>query len=166
MRAASAASGDGPPGAALAAAGAAFADAAGGASGVLIGTLLETTGRTLQDADGPLDARTVGSALGAGLAALQALGGAQPGDKTMVDTLHPFITALNAAADDGAALAHAWSQGLEAARAGAESTRTMQSRRGRAARVGARGDGSPDPGAISVLLCLEAAAPVIGQECA
>jgi dihydroxyacetone kinase len=165
MRAAVAAAGDGPPGATLAAAGAAFADAAGGASGALVGTLLETTGRTLQDAGEPVGARAVGSSLAAGLAALQALGGAQPGDKTMVDTLHPFVAALNGAAEAGAPLPRAWSEGVAAARAGAESTHAMASRRGRAARVGTRGDGSHDPGAMSVLLCLEAAGTVIEADC-
>jgi dihydroxyacetone kinase len=159
MRAAAAVVDGGAPGPELRAAGAAFMDAAGGASGALLGTLLQTAGRSLGDVAAP-DAPAVAGALADGLAALRRLGGAEPGDKTMVDTLHPFAEAFAAAVDDGATVAAAWHDSLGAARRGAESTRELVSRRGRASRVGRRSAGSPDPGAMSVLYVLEAAGAV------
>jgi dihydroxyacetone kinase phosphoprotein-dependent L subunit len=159
MRAAVAAGSGDTPGAVLRAAGAAFMDAAGGASGALLGTALQTAGRSLADAGEVPGAADVAAALADGLSALQRLGGAQPGDKTMVDTLQPFIAAFTAAAEEGASVADAWRTSLGAARRGAESTRDLVSRRGRASRVGSRSAGSPDPGAMSVLYALEAVRP-------
>ena len=159
MRAAVAAGAGDTPGALLRVAGAAFMDAAGGASGALLGTALQTAGRSLADAGESPTARDVAAAVTDGVAALRRLGRAEPGDKTMVDTLQPFAAAFAAAAEDGASVADAWRTSLGAARRGAESTRDMVSRRGRASRVGSRSAGSPDPGAMSVLYALEAACP-------
>ena len=159
MRAAVAAGGGDTPGAVLQVAGAAFMDAAGGASGALLGTALQATGRSLEGAGDAPGAAAVAAALADGLAALQRLGRAEPGDKTMVDTLQPFVVAFTAEAGEGASIADAWGRSLGAARRGAESTRDLVSRRGRASRVGSRSAGSPDPGAMSVLYALEAARP-------
>jgi len=144
----------------LAAAGAAFADASGGASGALIGALLSATGRTL--GDGPYDAAAMTSALQAGLAMVMRLGKAQPGDKTLIDALHPFIDALAAQPPDQT-LADAWLAALPAAQLGAESTSAMIARRGRSARLGERSLGHPDPGAMSMVYLLQAMGDVLSQ---
>lgn len=149
---------EGNAGQLLVEAGAAFADAAGGASGALVGALLSTTGRTL--GDGPYDTANVVRALQAGLTMVKRLGKAQPGDKTLIDALQPFVDALAAQAADQP-LAAAWAAALPAARQGAAATAAMVARRGRSAKLGERSLGHPDPGAVSLTLLLQAADAVL-----
>jgi dihydroxyacetone kinase phosphoprotein-dependent L subunit len=143
-------------------AGGAFADAAGGASGALIGAFLFSAGQTLRS--GPYDAASVHGALNAGLDALCRLGKAKPGDKTMVDTLAPFVASLGQSVSETTPLAIAWQQALIAAADGAQSTTNMVARRGRAARLGVRSLGHPDPGAMSLLMMLKTAGDVLNEE--
>jgi len=143
-------------------AGYAFSDAAGGASGALIGTFFVTFGQTLGDQ--PCTPGSVHNALNAGLQAVCDMGQSKPGDKTLIDTLDPFTRALGSAVNEGAALADAWQQALPAAQAGARSTADMISRRGRSSRLGERSLGHPDPGAISVLYMLEAVGETLRGE--
>jgi dihydroxyacetone kinase len=144
----------------LAEAGAAFADASGGASGALVGALLSTTGRAL--GDGPYDAVAVTKALQAGLTMVMRLGKAQPGDKTLIDALQPFVDALAAQPTDRP-LAKVWLAALPAARQGAEATSAMVARRGRSAKLGERSLGHPDPGATSIVYLLQAMGDVLAQ---
>lgn len=146
------------PGARLAQAGMAFADAAGGASGALVGMFIATTGQRL--GEGPFDTAAVQAALAAGLATVQRLGKAQVGDKTMVDTLAPFVAALD---EHGAEpLVAAWQAALPAAEAGATSTESMTARLGRASKLGERSVGHRDAGAVSMLVVLTAVGAVLG----
>jgi dihydroxyacetone kinase len=135
-------------------AGAAFADAAGGASGALVGTLIMTIGQNLP-AD-QIDAPALHRALDAGLNAVCLLGRAKVGDKTMVDTLAPFVHAFGVATSDGESLVVTWQKALPAAEEGMQSTAEMVSKRGRASRLGERSKGSLDPGAVSILYLLRA----------
>ncbi|GGX73236.1 DAK2 domain-containing protein [Streptomyces minutiscleroticus] len=119
-----------------------FLDEVGGTSGPLIGLLFQEVGRALA-AHG--DGRE-GWAAGVreGLAAIQRVGEAEPGDRTMVDALAPARDAL----DGGAGFADA----ARAALAGARATADIRARRGRASYVGERALGAPDPGATGVAL--------------
>jgi len=89
-------------------------------------------------------------ALLAGLARMQEIGGAKPGDRTMIDALYPALSALN----DGIAAAAA------AARKGADHTATLSvAKAGRAAYVNAEKlAGHADPGAEAVARLFEALA--------
>lgn len=140
-------------------AGSAFADAAGGASGALVGTLILTVGQKV--GDGPFTAAAIHAALDAGLTVVCQMGKARSGDKTMVDTLDPFSQALGNGAAAGLALAAAWQAALPAADAGAHATAALISRRGRAARLGERSRGHLDPGAMSMLYMLQAVGEVL-----
>jgi dihydroxyacetone kinase len=140
-------------GALLSRAGMAFSDAAGGASGALYGMFLATVGKEL--GDGPYDTPAVAAALQAGQDVVARLGKAQPGDKTMLDALAPFVDALRAAGD--APLAEAWQNALPAAAAGAAATADMVARRGRSSKLGERSRGHRDPGAVSMTYLLQAA---------
>src|SRR5690606_10095365 len=71
----------------------------GGASGPLYGSFFRTAGKNLEGA-GP-DLAELAAALRAGLEAVQRMGAAQPGDKTMVDALSPAVTVLEQAAEKG-----------------------------------------------------------------
>ena len=149
------------PGPLIARAGTAFADAAGGASGALVGILITTTGQSLTG--DTIDAKAVHQALAAGLAALCKLGKAKAGDKTMVDTLDPFVRSLGEAVEGGAALPAAWQSALAAAEQGARATADLISKRGRASRLGERSRGNLDAGAMSMLYVLQAVGEVLND---
>ncbi|MFC4145103.1 dihydroxyacetone kinase subunit DhaL [Micromonospora mangrovi] len=87
-----------------------------------------------------------------GTATVRRLGGAGPGDKTMVDALVPATEALTAATGG---LADALAAAADAARAGAESTADLVANRGRASYVGEVARGVLDPGAVAVALIVE-----------
>ena len=136
--------------------GIAFQNAAGGASGALVGAWLIAIGTGLPDRDEAVDAAALARALDQALSTLQRLGQAQPGDKTMVDTLAPFCAALNDTAARGLGISDAWAAALPAGAAGMLSTIDMVSRRGRASRLGERSRGVQDAGATSIYHVLHA----------
>jgi dihydroxyacetone kinase len=164
FRAAAAAERGSTPGQVLTQAGAAFSNAAGGASGALVGMFIMTIGSALTSPTP--DARAVHTALAAGLGALMKLGKAQVGDKTMIDTLDPFVKAYGAAVEAGAGVSDAWQQALPAAAAGRDSTKEMISKRGRSAVLKEKSLGHLDPGAASIYYVLEAVGAVLADRCA
>ncbi|MBO7940628.1 dihydroxyacetone kinase subunit L [Streptomyces sp. S9] len=133
------------PGAVLVLAGRQLISTVGGASGPLYGTLLRRTGKALGDAAEVSEERFA-EALDAGVDAVMRLGGAAPGDKTMIDALVPAVAALGEGF--GAAAA--------AAERGAEATVPLQARKGRASYLGERSIGHQDPGATSAALLVAA----------
>ncbi|MFD3885332.1 dihydroxyacetone kinase subunit DhaL [Streptomyces microflavus] len=135
------------PGAVLTLAGRQLISTVGGASGPLYGTLLRRTGKALGE-DAEVTQEQLAQAFAAGVAAVGQLGGAQAGDKTMLDALLPAAEAL-ALSFRGAA---------DAARAGAEATVPLPARKGRASYLGERSIGHQDPGATSAALLVEALA--------
>ncbi|WP_327312509.1 dihydroxyacetone kinase subunit DhaL [Streptomyces sp. NBC_01235] len=135
----------GTPGAVLVLAGRQLISTVGGASGPLYGTLLRRTGKALGDA-AEVDEGGFAEALRTGVDAVMQLGGAAPGDKTMIDSLVPAVDAL----PDGFRAARA------AAEQGAEATTPLQARKGRASYLGERSIGHQDPGATSAALLIAA----------
>ncbi|MEU2433611.1 dihydroxyacetone kinase subunit DhaL [Streptomyces sp. NPDC007861] len=133
------------PGAVLALSGRHLISTVGGASGPLYGTLLRRTGKALGDAP-EVSREQLADALRAGVAAVAQLGGAQPGDKTMLDALEPAA----------AALGESFAAAREAADEGAAATVPMLARKGRASYLGERSIGHQDPGATSSALLIAA----------
>ncbi|MFF7236741.1 dihydroxyacetone kinase subunit DhaL [Streptomyces collinus] len=133
------------PGQVLTLAGRQLISTVGGASGPLYGTLLRRAGKALGDA-AEVDEAQLAEALRAGVDGVMALGGAAPGDKTMIDALAPAVDAL----PDGFAAARA------AAEEGAVATTPLQARKGRASYLGERSIGHQDPGATSSALLIAA----------
>lgn len=141
----------------LARAGAAWSESAGGTSGALWGSALAAMGSALSDtADADADALVAAVAQGAD--AILRLGGAAPGDKTMVDALVPFVEAITAARAVGVSLGDAWTDAAGAAATAAEATARIVARRGRARTHGDHSLGHPDPGATSFALLMAAVA--------
>jgi len=159
MRAVTAALAEGeaaaPPGRRLTLAGKTLVSTVGGASGPLWGSALRRGGRALGDA-AELDGPALVEVLTAALAAVQELGAAVPGDKTMVDALGPAVEALRERVEAGAGLDSALAAAAEAADAGARATTPMQARKGRASYLGERSVGHQDPGATSTALIVRA----------
>ena len=131
----------------LSAAGDAWSDRAGGTSGALWGSLLTAIGSALGNQNElTLDAIT--DALIAGRDAVQRLGGAQVGDKTMVDALVPLVDAF--VSTDGNLKAKG-EAAVAAGQAGVESTAQLVARLGRARPLGEKSLGTADPGAVSLV---------------
>ena len=143
------------PASVLAAAGEAWAARAGGTSGALWGVGLVAAARMLAD-DAPARADAVARAAMAALEGITRLGGAKPGDKTLVDALEPFATTLQQEVGRGQPLGEAWQAAAEAATRAAEATAQMLPRLGRARPLAERSKGHADPGATSLALCLRA----------
>ncbi|MFI2760495.1 dihydroxyacetone kinase subunit DhaL [Streptomyces echinatus] len=135
------------PGAVLTLAGRQLISTVGGASGPLYGTLLRRTGKALGDA-AEVDQEQLAAALREGVDGVMKLGGAAPGDKTMIDALVPAVDAL----------ASGFAAARTAAEEGAEATTPLQARKGRASYLGERSIGHRDPGATSSALLIAALA--------
>jgi L-erythrulose 1-kinase len=137
----------------LAHAGAEWAEHAGGTSGALWGAALTAFGNVLGD-DGAADDDVIVRAVRAGVDAVVRLGGAQLGDKTMVDALVPFAERLEKAVAEGTGLHDAWQQATQAAEQAASATADIVSRLGRSRVLGEKSLGTPDPGATSFAILM------------
>ncbi|MFE5600768.1 dihydroxyacetone kinase subunit DhaL [Streptomyces coelicoflavus] len=140
------------PGAVLILAGRQLISKVGGASGPLYGTLLRRTGKALGDS-AEVSAGQLAEALRTGVDAVRTLGGAAPGDKTMVDALVPAVDALG----------DSFGAARTAAVEGAGATTPLQARKGRASYLGERSIGHQDPGATSAALLFEALKEAAGE---
>ena len=137
----------------------------GGASGPLYGTFFLRVGAALGDTQtaSPTASPTeFAAALRAGMAGVVARGKAEPGDKTMLDTLLPALDGLDASLSAGHSLADALADATKAAEAGRDATTPMLARKGRASYLGERSVGHQDPGATSSALLVGAAATALG----
>jgi dihydroxyacetone kinase len=145
----------------LVAAGEAWAAKAGGTSGVLWGAALWAIGERLGDDREEITGADAADAVRAGLDALQRLGGARPGDKTMIDAFAPFADALAERVRGGTELAAAWREAAEVCEAAARATAELRPLVGRARPLAERSVGTPDAGATSLALCARAVSGVL-----
>ncbi|GAA4039792.1 dihydroxyacetone kinase subunit DhaL [Nonomuraea soli] len=140
------------PGAQLVAAGSLLIRRVGGASGPLYGSALRSMGKALsQGAD-------LSTALEQAVEAVEKLGKAVEGDKTMVDALRPAANAMALAVQEGIGVREALDRAARAAEEGAAATTPMRARKGRASYLGERSEGHRDPGATSAALLIRALA--------
>ena len=147
----------------LAAAGEAWATKAGGTSGVLWGATLGAIGESLRDDSKATSEATVADAIRAGLQALQRLGKAELGDKTMVDAFVPFVDTLDERVAFGEELSAAWLKATQISEDAAQATAPLRPRIGRARPLAERSVGTPDAGAISFAMCARAVAGVLAS---
>lgn len=127
-------------------AGDAWAERAGGTSGALWGMAIGTAARLLDDRSSPGQDVAV-SAVSEAVDAIISLGGADIGDKTMVDAAIPFRDTLTTAQGQG--LGPAWAQAVTAAEEAARGTADFAAKRGRSRTHADKSIGTPDPGAVS-----------------
>ncbi|OMH25490.1 dihydroxyacetone kinase subunit L [Tersicoccus phoenicis] len=128
----------------------------GGAAGPLYGTAFLRAATSLGDDDASAEA--VAAMLAAARDGVVSRGKAEVGDATMVDAWTPAVDAAVQAASSGASPADVLTAAADAAQTGAESTDALQARKGRASYLGERSIGHRDPGAVSTVLLLRAAA--------
>lgn len=129
--------------------------AIGGSSGPFYATGLMRASRHLAGIEKPT-AQQMAEAFVAAVLAVSELGGAKPGDRTMIDALHPAAATFRDKLAAGASADDAWRSALAAGIAGAEATTSMKPRLGRASYLGERAMGHPDAGAVAVSIWLEA----------
>ncbi|MFJ8820888.1 dihydroxyacetone kinase family protein [Streptomyces sp. NPDC102467] len=139
----------------LAAAGDAWADKAGGTSGALWGIILRALADALGDTERPTPA-SVAHGVRQASDDVRRTGGAEVGDKTMVDVLVPFAEALGRQVATGAGLATAWAAAADTAERSARSTAGLLPRMGRARPHAEKSLGTPDAGAHSLALIVRA----------
>jgi triose/dihydroxyacetone kinase / FAD-AMP lyase (cyclizing) len=124
----------------------------GGSSGPLYAVLFLRCGSVLEATGATGLARWV-EALDQGCQAISELGGAKPGDRTMLDALDPFVKTLRQ--DIGVkATPELLLVAVEASERGVEATAQMKPRMGRSSYLGDRVLGHPDPGAKAISLWL------------
>ncbi|WP_336204991.1 dihydroxyacetone kinase subunit DhaL [Nonomuraea sp. LPB2021202275-12-8] len=129
----------------------------GGASGPLYGSAFRQMGKALET---PVTPAGFATAFEAGVRAVERLGKAVPGDKTMVDALVPASRALAQAVQEGVEAREAFERAARAAEEGAKATIPLRARKGRASYLGERSVGHEDPGAASSALIMAALAAV------
>lgn len=140
------------------AAGTALLTTMGGASGVVFGSLFLAGGKTMHGAEF-FGSHELSHLLSQSLKDVMSRGGAKPGDKTMIDALHPAAEAAKANIDKP--LAESIKAVAEAAEAGKEASKAMIATMGRAKTLGEKTIGLPDAGAISVTIILKTMADFI-----
>lgn len=133
----------------------AWADRAGGTSGALWGVVLRAVGSAVGDSERPT-AASVALGVSEASAAVRRLGGAEVGDKTMVDVLVPFADTLAARTAAGTDLVTAWDHAATAAERAAQATADLMPRKGRARPHAEKSLGTPDAGAHSLALIVRA----------
>lgn len=133
----------------------AFQEHMGGAAGVLFGAFFSGVEDVFGN-DPEIDGRTFAHGLASGLKRTMKLGKAEVGDRTMVDALGPAVDAASRAASAGETPHQILSEAATAARSGAEATKDLVPRLGRAAYAPEKAIGTPDAGATTAALILEA----------
>jgi triose/dihydroxyacetone kinase / FAD-AMP lyase (cyclizing) len=131
----------------------------GGSSGPLYGVLFLRCGSVLEKSVVTGLAQWT-EVLDQGCRAISELGGAKPGDRTMLDALDPFVKVLKKGVGAKASR-EAIMAAVEAAERGVEATARMKPRLGRSSYLGDRVLGCPDPGAKAVAVWLRAASEAL-----
>lgn len=142
----------------LGAAGDAWADKAGGTSGVLWGAGLRAFGESLGNDEAPEPAG-LAAAVTAFAARITDLGKAEIGDKTMVDALLPFAETFSERVSEGVLPERAWAEAASAATSAAQATAALRPLKGRARPLAEKSLGTADPGATSLAMIFTVMGP-------
>ncbi|WP_420963386.1 dihydroxyacetone kinase family protein [Brucella sp. IR073] len=129
-----------------------------GSSGPFYAIGLTRVGRHLAE-NGRFAPEDFRDALAVAINAISEIGGARPGDRTMLDALHPALEKLRLG--EGETLKEAWRAAAQAAEEGAQSTAAMTPKLGRASYLGERALGVPDGGAAAVAIWMKALAEAL-----
>ncbi|XP_053305649.1 triokinase/FMN cyclase isoform X2 [Spea bombifrons] len=125
----------------------------GGTSGALYSLFLTAAARPLQDDSSP---PAWAAAMDAGIGAMKRYGGAEPGDRTMLDSLCAAGHALQPLRGPNCDVMRILSSAVQSAAAAAEDTRHMTAGAGRASYIGSSSLSRPDPGAVAAAAILKA----------
>lgn len=142
--------------------GMAFADNAASTFGTLMSTMFTKAGLVVREKKS-IDRGEGVAILQAAIEGVQKRGGANLGDKTILDALIPAKEAFERSAISGQSSMMCLDTALHAAQDGAERTIGMRSKAGRAGWLGDRTIGKKDPGAAAFVLLLKYAKDFIAQ---
>jgi dihydroxyacetone kinase len=132
------------------------ANKAGSSSfGTLLATALMRGGKAVTGKS-ELSPQDLAAMFAAADAGVQERGKAQPGDKTVIDALHPAAEAFAAAVAESKPVAAAGTAALAAAQKGRDNVTPLRSKIGRAGWVGERTEGQVDPGCEAFVIILSA----------
>ncbi len=131
----------------------------GGTSGPIWGTGFMRAGMTA-GATTSLDGTAVVAMLRSAIAGIMARGGAELGDKTLLDALVPMTDSIEESVAAGLSSDEVLDRAAVVTRAAADATAELVAKRGRAAYTGERSRGSVDAGATAVAVIIEQIAQV------
>ena len=126
----------------------------GGTSGPIWGTAFLRAGGVAKKSE-TLDGTVIVEILTAAIEGVKARGGAEVGEKTLLDAVVPMRDTIAILVAQGASDQVVLDAAATTARTSAEATSVLQARRGRASYTGERSIGSPDAGAIAVAVIVE-----------
>ncbi|MCW1832828.1 dihydroxyacetone kinase subunit DhaL [Pantoea ananatis] len=126
----------------------------GGASGPLFGTFFIRAAQVTQ-AHQSLTLEELYQMIREGAEGVINRGKAEPGDKTMCDVWLAVVASLRQSSEQNVSLTAALDAACQQAESAAQSTITMQARKGRASYLGERSIGHQDPGATSVMFMMQ-----------
>ena len=130
-------------------------DVTGGASGVLFGTMF-VSGVVKRGKNFSLSLEDVSQIFRVSLDAICVRSRSKPGDKTMIDALEPAVRELEKSVEEDSDIPGGFRRAAQGAAKGAEGTRLLEAKHGRARYFEGKGVGVPDPGAVSVRMIFEA----------
>jgi len=136
--------------------GKALSDSMGGAIGPIMGSIFLGAGNFAADRTELTEAE-FGAMMRAGCENVKKLGGAKPGDRTLVDALEPAVHIL----EEGGEFKATMIKAADAAMAGATSTKDMIARKGRARFMGEKSRGYQDAGATTFAILIRAMAEAV-----
>ena len=126
----------------------------GGASGPLFGTFFIRAAQVTQ-AHQSLTLEELYQMMRDGAEGVISRGKAEPGDKTMCDVWLPVVESLRQSCEQKLSVQAALEAASQQAEVAAQSTITMQARKGRASYLGERSIGHQDPGATSGMFMMQ-----------
>ena len=128
----------------------------GGVTGPIFGMFFSEMGRSITPDIESLSINDFSVMFEKALDKIMQVGGAKPGEKTMVDALFPAVQSLKKSASENESFKHALLKMVNSAKTGAESTKEMVATKGRARYSGERSLGYEDAGANTVYFILQA----------
>lgn len=132
----------------------------GGAIGPIFSSIFVGAADPIKDSAEGQTTADLAAMFEAGLAKVMKIGGAKPGDRTLVDAVAPTAESFKASASNGTTLPDAVKAAADAAMAGAVSTKEMMAKKGRAKNLREKSIGYQDAGATSFALFMQAMASV------
>ncbi len=129
----------------------------GGSSGPIWGTGFMRASMVARKQEA-YDSTTAVAMLRGAIEGIMARGGAELGDKTLLDALAPMADDIEKNINAGASLGEILDSAAKTAEDAAEATKEMQAMRGRASYTGERSIGSVDAGATGVAVMMKAVA--------
>lgn len=125
----------------------------GGAIGPLLGAFFQAGVKNIGNVS-ELGLKEFQIMFAEGLKKIQVLGGASEGDRTLVDALSSAVKVMNRALDEQKSLKDVFQEAKQAAEEGAENTKNLKAKKGRAKFLGEKSLGYVDAGAVTMAIII------------